>query len=119
MKKVGRFLNLILSCLIVISTFSFTFGAGVLENMSPNMNALAGSEGEGLANNIIGALRLVGYFIAVGIIVFIGVKYIMASADEKADLKSALPKYFVGAILIIFAVEIIGFVFTVVNGGAA
>lgn len=117
MKKVGRFLNLILSCLIVISTFSFTFGAGVLENMSPNMNALAGSEG--LANNIIGALRLVGYFIAVGIIVFIGVKYIMASADEKADLKSALPKYFVGAILIIFAVEIIGFVFTVVNGGAA
>lgn len=67
---------------------------------------------------IIGAVQWVGYAIAVGMLVYIGIKYIMASASEKADLKGALVKYVVGAIIIVFATTIASWVFSL-NSGAS
>ena len=69
------------------------------------------------AGTIIGVMQWFGYAIAIGMLVYIGIKYIMASANEKADLKQALIKYVVGAILIVFAVTIAGWVFSL-NGGS-
>ena len=63
------------------------------------------------AGKIIGAMQMIGYFLAVGIIVYVGIKYIMASGDEKADLKTALPKYFMGALLIVLCDTITIFIF--------
>lgn len=62
-------------------------------------------------NAVLGAIQVVGYLIAAGMIVFIGVRYIIASGDEKSDLKTAMPKYVMGAILIIFCDIFAGFIF--------
>ena len=73
------------------------------------------SEGDAMASKIrtiIGTMQWVGYAIAVGMLVFIGIKYVMASANEKADLKQALIKYVIGAIIIVFATTIAGWVFS-------
>ena len=61
---------------------------------------------------IIGTMQWVGYAIAVGMLVYIGIKYVMASANEKADLKQALIKYVIGAIIIVFATTIATWVFS-------
>ena len=71
--------------------------------------------GDGKANVIIGTMQWIGYAIAIGMMVFIGIKYVIASADEKADLKNALIKYFIGAILISLAVTIAGWIFNLVK----
>lgn len=71
---------------------------------------------EGAANTagtIIGVMQWIGYAIAVGMLVYIGIKYIMASANEKADLKNALIKYVIGAALIVGGVTIAGWIFSV------
>ena len=60
---------------------------------------------------IIGTMQWFGYAIAIGMLVFIGIKYVMASANEKADLKQSLIKYVIGAVLIVFAVTIASWVF--------
>ncbi len=64
-----------------------------------------------LAGKIIGAFQWIGYAIAIGMIVFIGVKYMMAAAGERADMKGALIKYVIGALLIAGATTIASWIF--------
>ena len=73
---------------------------------------------KGPTQKIIGAIQIVGYLIAAGMIVYIGVKYIMASASEKADLKGLAIKYVIGAILIVFGTTIASWIFSI-NGGSS
>ena len=63
--------------------------------------------------DITSALLWFGYAIAIGMLVYIGIKYIMASANEKADLKNALIKYVIGAVIIVFAVNIADWIFSI------
>ena len=64
-----------------------------------------------MATRIIGAIRWVGYAIAVGMLVYIGIKYVMSAADGRAELKSALVKYAIGAFLVAGSVTVAGWVF--------
>ncbi len=86
-------------------------------SITPKVEAPGGADTT--AGTIIGAMQWFGYAIAIGMLVFIGIKYVMASANEKADLKNALIRYVIGAVLIVFAVTIAGWVFSLNGGGAA
>ena len=46
--------------------------------------------------------------LAVGIIFVIGIKYMMGSAEEKADYKKSMIPYIVGAVLLFSASAIVG-----------
>lgn len=54
-----------------------------------------------------------GYAIAVGMVAYIGIKYIFASADEKASMKGTLVKVFVGACIVALATTLTNFVISV------
>ena len=62
--------------------------------------------GTGAANvkktggKIVGLIRVVGTMVAVGMIIVLGIKYMMGSAEERAEYKKTLFPYIVGAILI-------------------
>lgn len=58
-------------------------------------------------NKILGTIQWVGYAIAVGMLIYIGIKYVIASPDEKASLKGALVKYVTGALLVAAAATIV------------
>ena len=104
MKKVMSLLMTVAMLAMMCSTvFGFT-------GIDPTASAPAGANDT--ANTIIGVMQWFGYAIAIGMLVFIGIKYVMASANEKADLKNALIRYVVGAVLIVFAVTIAGWVFS-------
>ena len=101
MKKV--FIGLtIISVLMMTSAFAFS-------GIGSTVSAPAGAKTT--ATTIIGFMRWIGYAIAVGMLVYIGIKYVMASANEKADLKNSLIKYVIGALLIVGAVTIAGWIF--------
>jgi len=62
----------------------------------------------GTANKVIGFVQFVGYAIAIGMLIYLGIKYVTSSANEKADLKKGSVNYVIGAILIVAAVTIFG-----------
>lgn len=64
-----------------------------------------------LALKILGAFQWIGYAIAVGMLVYVGIKYTFAAADEKADMKNSLVKYCIGSVLIMGASTIVGWIF--------
>ena len=59
---------------------------------------------------VLGAMQWIGYAFAVGMLIYIGIKYTMAAANEKADLKKGVINYVIGAIVITSAVTICGWI---------
>lgn len=55
---------------------------------------------------IVDALLWVGYAIALGMVVYIGIKYITGAADAKANMKSAIVSYLIGALIVFSATTI-------------
>lgn len=64
-----------------------------------------------LGGKIIGVVRTVGVLVAVVILLVLGIKYMMGSAEEKADYKKSMIPYIVGAILVFAASTIAGIVY--------
>lgn len=60
----------------------------------------------GIVSRIIGALMWVGYAIGLGMTIYVGIKYVMASADEKASLKGLFTKVIIGTLIITSALTI-------------
>lgn len=61
------------------------------------------SELKSVGNGIVGILRTVGIILSVIILIILGIKYMMGSAEEKADYKKSMIPYIVGAALIFAA----------------
>lgn len=65
---------------------------------------------EGGVSKILGAIQWIGYAFALGMLIYIGIKYTMSAANEKADLKKGLINFVIGAALIAGAATICGWI---------
>lgn len=59
-------------------------------------------------NNILAAFQFIGYAIAIGMLIYIGIRYTLSAAEARADMKNTLIKYVIGAIVIAGADAIFG-----------
>ena len=53
-----------------------------------------------MISKVLGIIQVVGAGLAVGILMTMGIRYIMGSAEEKANYKETMPPYIIGAILL-------------------
>lgn len=118
-KKIRKIICLFL---IIICCFS-TSMAGYIPTdritpgfFDPNGNPLSTPVPEKVTE-ILGLMMWIGYVIATCMIIIIGIKYILASADEKASLKGTLVKVVIGSMIIVFSSTIFYFVYTLLLGG--
>ena len=86
MKKI---MNVFMTTFMVLSMSSVAFASE---------EAISESVGK-----IVNAVSYFGYAIAIGMIVYIGAKYAMSPANEKADVKQGTINYLIGAFFIICA----------------
>lgn len=108
MKTLSTFLVMLYICFSTVA-FATNYIPPVGEPTAPS------GEFNTFASNIIGVMMWAGYAIAVGMIIFIGIKYLIASADEKASMKGALVKVIIGSLIIAGTVTIanvVKFMFT-------
>ena len=68
-----------------------------------------------VGNKIMGILQVVCVLIAVIILMVLGIKYMMGSAEEKAEYKKTMIPYIVGAILIFAAATIANAIYNFVS----
>ena len=110
-KKTIKIISAILmSMILIFSVSNMVFAEvnpGTLKGSDPsNTSAI-----EGFGNQIIGVLRVVGSVAAVIILMILGFKYMMGSAEDKADYKKSMIPYIVGAVCIFLAPMIAGAVY--------
>lgn len=95
-------------CSITLNVFALTPSQITPEN---NVDGATGIQTVG--KKIVGILQTVGIVLSVIILIVLGIKYMMGSAEEKADYKKSMMPYIVGAALIFsasaFAQVIYGF----------
>ena len=63
-------------------------------------------------NSIVRVLSTVGIVVSVVVLIVLGIKYMLGSAEEKAEYKKTLLPYVIGAALIFAASSIVSIVYT-------
>lgn len=69
-----------------------------------------------LGATIVTIMQTVGIVVAVVVLLILGIKYMMGSAEEKAEYKKTMIPYLVGSILIFASTTIVNVVYNVANG---
>ena len=99
MKKSMKILSIALCAIIALAPVMFATTIGGV-SVTPNTT---NTGVENLGNRIVGILQVVGIFVSIGAIIAIGIKYMMGSAEEKAEYKKVLIPYLIGAVLVFAA----------------
>ena len=115
MKKVSKILSLALITimLICVATNVFAATAGVSDP-----STLTGKDVSGLTkvtnvgNQIITILTTIGVIASVIVLIVLGIKYMMGSAEEKAEYKKTMMPYVIGAALVFAASAIAGMLYS-------
>ncbi len=108
-KKTLKIITIIATIVAVVCISSICFaeeGPLVFKNTNPS------SDFNSVGETIIGALKGIGTIVAVAILIVIGIKYMMGSAEEKAEYKKVMIPYLIGAVLIFAAPYIAGAIYT-------
>jgi len=108
MKKNNLLKIVTISAMIIIVLTSFSYAAPIIPEVAPGVE---GEKVQQVAKDVLATIRWIGYAIGVGMLMFVGIKYIMASADERASLKGILVKVVIGSLILIGANMIVGIVY--------
>lgn len=88
---------------VVLATSSGSSSDGLIAPNSITPQAPEGDEIQDIGGRILGVLQTIGVVLAVIILVILGIKYMMGSAEEKAEYKKTMIPYLVGAVFIFAA----------------
>ena len=107
--KVLPILLFVLVTLVFVSpVFAKDIGGVVV---SPDIQASGASNITTIGNKIMGIIQVLGTVVAVVILMVLGIKYMLGSAEEKSEYKKTFIPYIVGAILIFAATAIASMVY--------
>ncbi len=68
------------------------------------------------ANNILGVIQKVGVVVSVVMLMAIGIKYMLGSVEEKAEYKSTLVPYVIGALILFTGATIPSIIYKIAQG---
>ena len=113
MKYMVKVLTILVILLIIISSFYEIYGATGLNPktaMASMKNGQANTADTAsikpVLNTIIGAIQIAGTGISLVMVSILGIKYMLASPNDKADVKKQIMPMLIGAILLFGSVNI-------------
>lgn len=117
MKKIGKkiaMLGITLSG-IMYSNLAFATVEGVnpYNTFTGNTTSDAVTSVTNVGNNVLGMVSTGASVLAVIILIVLGIKYMMGSAEEKAEYKKTLLPYFIGALFVFGAGLVTNIIFSI------
>ena len=109
MKRIAKICTVLIIIATIATMMSTVFAEGasdVLGKLSGNTDAA--SAVTTTANNIVGIVQVICYATAVIMLIYLGVKFITASPEAKADIKKSAIMYVIGAIIVFAAGTLLG-----------
>ena len=106
MRKVLSIVAIVAVLIVAISNVAFAYDPGDISGDTGSASTI-----EGLGQDIIGIIQVIGSMASVGILIILGIKYMMGSTEEKAEYKKTLIPYVIGAVFIFAASNIAGYIF--------
>ena len=111
-KKMEKVLSIIMIAIVIIfNVLTIVNGVDYGQEFEPS--SVTGKDStmdtgsvQNLGQSVFAVVRVVGILISVIILVVLGIKYMMGSAEEKSEYKKTLLPYAIGAFLIFAAANI-------------
>lgn len=101
-KKISKIICAMLVMMMVVSIAVSSFAVSP-KDIQGKDNVTGATEITNVGKSIVGILQTVGIVLSVIILIVIGIKYMMGSAEEKAEYKKTMMPYIIGAALIFAA----------------
>ena len=114
MKKAMKITSALLVVMMVVMAISPVFASEFTPG-SVTPDTTGTSSVQTFGNRIVGILRVVGIIASVAVLIVLGIKYMMGSAEEKAEYKKTMLPYLIGAVLIFAASVIATIVYNFAN----
>ncbi len=111
MKKISKAVSILLVAFMLISIVTPVLAVGPDPTNYQGDNNVTTDKIDSLGNQIITIVSTIGSIASVIVLIVLGIKYMMGSAEEKAEYKKTLLPYVIGAVLIFAASTIAGVVF--------
>ncbi len=111
MKKISKAVSILLVAFMLISIVTPVLAVGPDPTNYQGDNSVTTDKIDSLGNQIITIVSTIGSIASVIVLIVLGIKYMMGSAEEKAEYKKTLLPYVIGAVLIFAASTIAGVVF--------
>lgn len=105
-------------CIVLMVCMTLSFVNSVYAN-PPDPSTIKGEYGEGtegienIGKQVVGIITTVGVVVSVVVLVVLGIKYMIGSAEEKAEYKKTMIPYIIGAILVFAASSIASIVMSI------
>ena len=113
-KKTLRIITIIATIVAVLAMCTLSFAEITIGQMTPDQKNT--DEIGNVGKRIMGIIQAVGIVVAVVIIMVVGIKYMMGSAEEKAEYKKVMMPYIIGAVLLFGATTIANAIYNFANG---
>lgn len=117
MNKTMKIISTLVIALVLVTVLSQ--GVFATDDYGPVINGLEGGTAAtgtpqitSKAKTLLATIRNISAIIAVFVIVFLGIKYMMGSVEEKAGYKKSFIPLIVGTILVVAATTIATFLFS-------
>ena len=107
-KKTIRVITILVTILAVVMVGATSFAAEISINTIDGKGNVDVTQIGTVGNKIATILRAIGTVLLVVVLMVLGIKYMMGSAEEKAEYKKTMIPYLVGAILVFGATQIAG-----------
>ena len=107
-KKMEKVLSVIMIVIVLLFSLLTVVNAAADDFTPQSVNGhgsdnLSTNSVQKLGNDVFNVIRVVGILVSVIMLVVLGIKYMMGSAEEKAEYKKTLMPYVIGALLIFAA----------------
>jgi len=99
MKKLMKILPIALCLVVALAPLALADTVGGV-TIDPSTSGTAVDKTTQVGNMIVGVIKVIGIFVAVAALMIVGVKYMMGSAEEKAEYKKVMIPYIIGALLL-------------------
>lgn len=118
MKKILKGILLIsIICISLILTISPAFAVSDPKTYDGKGSTIEVKGIETFGQNIVSLISTVGSVVSVIVLIVLGIKYMMGSAEEKAEYKKTLLPYIIGAALVFAASSIASIIFSFAKDG--
>ena len=98
--KITKMITVVLIAMMVIATITPVFAATDPSKYTGASSGASTEKIDSLGQDIVKIVSTIGSVISVIVLIVLGIKYMMGSAEEKAEYKKTMLPYLIGAILV-------------------
>ena len=113
-KKMSKIISAVLIITTILSAFCMVFASSG-PSIPTSSEPTGASEVSNIAGMVIYVIQIIAFAAAVIMLIFVGIKFLTASPEGKAEVKKTAVIYVVGAILLFAATGILGIVRTLAD----